>query len=73
MVEIVLSPEQTQLLESNAGYLPVRASGGQVVGYLAARHFTAEKIARAEQRLDSPGPWYTTEQVLNHLRSVALP
>jgi hypothetical protein len=32
--------------------------------------FTPEEIAEAEKRLQSEGPWYTTEEVLAHLRSV---
>jgi hypothetical protein len=32
--------------------------------------FSPEEIAAAEKEADSPGPWYTTKEVLEHLRSL---
>jgi len=33
-------------------------------------HFTPEEVAEAVRRIDSLGPWYTTKEVLEHLKSL---
>jgi hypothetical protein len=32
--------------------------------------FTPEEIAEAERAANSPGPWYTTKEVLEYLKSL---
>lgn len=79
MSEIVLSPEQMEVLGSSAGLVAIRRPDGSFVGWISPTTkfiipeecpFTPEEIAEAEARANGPGPWYTTKEVLEHLRSL---
>ena len=78
MVQILLTPEQFGVLSSATEPVAICGPDGTVAGYLppsGARYrkepaFTPEEIAAAEQRIDSPGPWYTTPQLLARLRAL---
>jgi hypothetical protein len=68
--KLVLTPEQASLLSQTPGRLLIYLPDGSIAGYLSDRPvFTAEEIAAAERAAESPGPWYTTQQVLDHLRT----
>jgi hypothetical protein len=79
MPEIVLSPEQMQVLGSAEGLVASRRPDGSFVGWINTATnfiipeqcpFTPEEIEEAERRADGPGPWYTTQEVLAYLRSL---
>jgi hypothetical protein len=52
-----------------SGDIEVRDRNGNHLGYVT-RSFTPEEIEEAKRGLASSGPWYTTQQVLDHLRSL---
>ena len=72
MIQIILSPEQTDLIQRATEPIEVRDSHGQVFGYLAPRiaDFTADEIAEAQRRRAQPGVLYTTAEVLEELRQL---
>ena len=47
----------------------VRDQRGNLLGYVSVPPSDAE-IAEAKRRLESDGPWHTTEQVTEHLKSL---
>ena len=70
MTEIVLTAEQSrQIAAAPGGQIRLRTCDGDIVGYVAP-YFTKEEIAQAESKLKSGMPFYTTQQVLAHLRSL---
>jgi hypothetical protein len=78
MTQIVLTNEQASVLASATEPVIVCRPDGSIAGVVSPRSkivtpkeplFTPEEIAEAERRLDSPGAWYTTREVLDHLRS----
>jgi hypothetical protein len=69
MPHIVLSEEQAKVVASALQPIQVRDAKGTVLGVIPSI-WTDEDIAEAKRRLASNGPWYTTEQVLAHLRSL---
>ena len=82
MTHIILTPEQAAVLAASNQPVPVVAPNGRCVGWVSPamnfvvpkeNPFTPEEIAEAERRIDSPGPWYTTQEVLEHLRSLDSP
>jgi hypothetical protein len=79
MTQINLTAEQAELLTGATGPIVLCRPDGIVVGYASRQPhvvtpkepiFTPEEIAEAERRIDSPGPWYTTQEVLARLRSL---
>jgi hypothetical protein len=79
MNEIILTPEQASILSSADGLVAIRRPDGSFLGWVSPSTnfilpqvcpFTPEEIAAAELRLDAPGPWYTTKEVLEHLKSL---
>jgi hypothetical protein len=69
MPHIVLSEEQAKVVASALQPIQVRDAKGTVLGVIPSI-WTEGDIAEAKRRLASNGPWYTTEQVLAHLRSL---
>lgn len=69
MIKIVLNDDQAKAVDEAAGAIELRDPQGRLVGYVSRSPSTRE-IAEARRRLASAGPWYTTEQVLNHLQSL---
>ena len=69
MIKIVLNDEQAKAVGEAVGAVELRDPQGRLVGYVS-RSPTIEEIAEAKRRLASSGPWFTTEQVLNHLQSL---
>jgi hypothetical protein len=78
MTQLVLTPEQANLISQTRGKIPVFLPDGSVAGYLSKGSvdspertvFTPEEIAKAQKAAESPGPWYTTQEVLDHLRTL---
>jgi hypothetical protein len=74
MTEIVLTPEQLSTLDSAEKMVTISRPDGSIVGLMALtpKHavFTAEEIVAAERLAEADGPWYSTAEVLEHLRSL---
>jgi hypothetical protein len=82
MTEIILTPEQAAVLSSPEGVVAVRHPDGSFLGWvsLANRYivpgenpFTPEEVAAAEAEAESEGPWRTTQEVLEYLKSLDEP
>jgi hypothetical protein len=69
MIQIILNDEQAQLFAAADDSVELRDARGRLLG-LASRGPTEEEIAEARRRLASDGPWFTTQEVLDHLRSL---
>src|ERR1700677_1035550 len=69
MTEIVLNDEQVKLVEQAKGTLLARDTKGRVVGRIEPE-LTLEMIAELKRQAESPGPWYTSEQVQARLRGL---
>jgi hypothetical protein len=79
MAEIILSSEQLEVLTFAKGLVAIRRPDGSFVGWINPSTnfiipyqcpFTPEEIEEAERRANGPGPWYTTQEVLAHLRAL---
>ena len=79
MTQIVLTSEQHDQLVSASGPIALCRPDGRVAAYIPPHSrfltpkeplFTPEEIAEAERRANEPGRWYTTQEVLEHLRSL---
>lgn len=82
MTQIVLTPEQAAVLAGSESTVRLCAPDGSIVGYGRSGRFitpkepvfTPEEIAAAERSIDEyNGPWHTTAEVLEHLRSLDKP
>jgi hypothetical protein len=69
MRHIVVDDQQVKLITETKDTLEIRDAQGRLLGYVA-HEFTDDDIAIAKQRLASAGPRYTTQEVLDHLRSL---
>jgi hypothetical protein len=68
MVQITLNDEQSKKMEAaNGSAVAIVDPSGQLLGYLRRSAFSEADVADAVRRADSGGPWYTTEEVLEHL------
>jgi hypothetical protein len=70
MTQLVLSSAQIQTIVASTGDLQVCDATGKVLGYLHRNPFTANEIADALAARNSAGPWRTSEQVQDRLRSL---
>jgi hypothetical protein len=66
---IVVDDEQAKLIAEATDTVEIRDRQGKHLGYVA-HGFTKEDIAIAKQRAASKEPCYTTQEVLDHLRSL---
>jgi hypothetical protein len=74
MTQIVLNDDQTQVVRQATDAVEIRDGKGGLLGYVARRPMaTPEEIAEARRRLDSAGPWHTTEQFVARLRALEQP
>jgi hypothetical protein len=72
MTKIILTEDQARSLRNaNGGDVVLLGPDGKRLGWVQKEIFSDEEVAEAEKRLDSNGPWFTTEQVLAQLRSLA--
>ena len=82
MSQITLTPEQAGVLSQGNYPIAIRHPNGTTVAYLtragnvysgSGPEFSTTEIAAAEEALKSNGPWYSTQEVLDHLRSLESP
>ena len=82
MSQITLTPEQAGILAHADFPIAIRHPDGSTVAYLtrsgnlysgSGPEFTPEEVTAAEEALKSNGPWYSTQEVLDHLRSLESP
>jgi len=69
MPDLVLTDAQAQVIAKAAGNVVLRDSSGRHLGYVS-RGFTAKDIAEAKRRLATPGPRYTTAEVMARLQEL---
>lgn len=70
MNHLVLNDEQMKVLSEAKKQVEVRDGGGRLVGYLQFVGFTEAEVEAAKRRADSPGPWYTGDQVQARLQAL---
>jgi hypothetical protein len=70
MTRLVLTPEQTRLLAESREPIQVCDPQGDVLTTIEPPEFTPEEITEAAKAADSNEPRFTTQQVLDHLRSL---
>jgi hypothetical protein len=78
MIDLVVNDEQARLIVETQAPVAVRDRRGRVLGRVVREPseqtqscaWSAAQIAELEQRLDSDGRWYATQQVLDHLSSL---
>jgi len=73
MSTIVLTADQTEILDRCETPVVVVDANGKTVGQVARRWFSAERIADAERRINEREESFTTAEVLQHLRSLERP
>ena len=69
MLHIVLDQQQSDLLKQSGRTLQVFDPRGRLIGFIEPAPSEAE-IARAKARMAIDEPEYTTDEVLEHLRSL---
>jgi len=76
MIIIQLTPEQSALMCNANDTIYLHDSSGKAVGTVKMHPddnpFTPEEIEEYQRRAKSPGPRYTTAQVLDHLMQLAV-
>jgi hypothetical protein len=74
MPELVLDDLQAKIVTEATGAVPIVDRSGRVIGHAEpiCTPLTPDRVAAAEQRLDSDGPWLTTSEILQHLRSLGV-
>jgi hypothetical protein len=79
MTQITLTAEQAAALEGAKGLVALRRPDGSFVGWISPSTkfiipnecpFTPEEIAAAEKEAEAEGPWHTTREVLDHIKSL---
>ncbi|MBC7854080.1 MAG: hypothetical protein IAF94_11640 [Pirellulaceae bacterium] len=82
MSQITLTSEQAGVLSQGNYPIAIRHPDGTTVAYLtrsgnlysgSGPEFSTTEIAAAEEALKSNGPWFSTQEVLDHLRSLESP
>lgn len=72
MVDIVVTDEQARAIREASGALRVRDPQGRIICAIAPRLLNGpDEIEVMRHALASNQPRYTTEQVLDHLRSLS--
>ena len=81
MNQIVLTPEQAAVVDAADKLVAVVRPDGTHIGWISPTTnfvipkecpFTPEEIAAAEAEAAGPGPWFTTQEVLDHLGSLKI-
>ena len=79
MTQIILTPEQAAVLASTTESIAVCRPDGTVAAIIPwkARFiipkecpFSPDEIAEADKASESPGPWYTTNELVDRLKSL---
>jgi hypothetical protein len=69
MLQIVLTDEQAKVVATALQPIQVCDAEGRIIGHIKPV-WTEEDIKEALRELETNQVWYTTEQVLAHLRSL---
>jgi hypothetical protein len=69
MEHIVVDDQQAKLISEATESVEIRDPRGRHIGYVA-HGFADEDMALAKQRMASDQPRYTTQEVLDHVRSL---
>lgn len=69
MTRLVLTPEQSRLFTGSREAIHVCDHQSHVLTTIEPPDFTPEEVEEAAQAADSNEPRYTTQQVLDYLRS----
>ena len=70
MSHIVLTDDQLRTMGRESP-VEVRDSRGTVVGFIEPLGFSEADLSAARQRALTPGPWYTSDQIRQHLKGLA--
>jgi hypothetical protein len=70
MDQLILSTDQIRTVVAAIGDVPVCDTTGNFLGYLHRNPFTPEEVAQAMKARNSAGPWRTSAQVQERLRSL---
>jgi hypothetical protein len=70
MVQIVVDATSAGQIQGSKGPVEILGPEGVHLGYVRRSLHSPEEIQEALRRSNDGGPWYTTEQVLAHLRSL---
>jgi hypothetical protein len=72
MTQLVVSEEQAELISKSSDRVEVRDAKGRILGVLSRRvqDESPDEIAEIKRRSRTPGPVYSTDEVLSHLRSL---
>src|SRR5436853_4321961 len=72
MTRVILTNDQANIVRQSSDRVALCDEAGNFIGYVDSDiGFTPEEIEEAERLAASAGPWYTTEEVLKHLRALA--
>lgn len=69
MPHITVTAEQAKLIATGPDGIEICDPSGRILGHVEPP-VPPEEIEIAKARMNWPGPWYTTEQVLAHLQSL---
>ena len=69
MQHIIVNDQQAKLISEATDSVEIHDARGSHLGYVA-HAFTDEDVAIAKQRMASAEPRYSTQEVLDHLRSL---
>ena len=70
MTDLVLNSEQVKTIRNANLGVQVVDGEGNILGFVVNAFFSASEIAEMERAFDSDEPRYTTQEVLQHLRSL---
>ena len=69
MVRIKVDSQIAEAIRSSNEVVSLEDESGQCLGYITPPLSDEEQVA-IERRLASDGPWYTTKEVIDHLKSL---
>ena len=69
MVRIKVDSRTAEAIRSSNELVSLEDESGECLGYVTAP-LSDEEQAAIGRRLASDGPWYSTEEVLDHLKSL---
>lgn len=69
VTQIILSDDQLATIRAATDAVAIRDRQGKLLGYVSPPP-TDEEIVLARRRAESAGPWHSTDQVLDRLKSL---
>lgn len=71
VVQLILDDNQAKLVRHSAEPVELIDQTGNRIGILPRPdEWTPQELAETERLADSDGPWYTTAEVLDHLKTL---